>query len=115
MWFSRTGRTKVLNRRILVPLLIPLAAHTALRAFCSLFLMSLLPPPLFLLALDWIMKRTTADKRRGIRWNFTTVLKDLEFADDIALLSSRLNDLHEKTGRLTEEAGRVGLKLNVKV
>ena len=53
---------------------------------------------LFLLALDWIMKRTTADKRRGIRWNFTTVLEDLEFADDIAFLSSRLNDLHEKTG-----------------
>ena len=49
---------------------------------------------LFLLALDWIMKRTTADKRREIRWNFTTVLEDLEFADDIALLSSRLNDLH---------------------
>ena len=67
---------------------------------------------LFLLALDWIMKRTTADKRRGIRWNFTTVLEDLEFADDTALLSSRLNDLNEKTGRLTEEAARVGLKLN---
>ena len=60
------------------------------------------------------MKRTTAVKRRGIRWNFTTVLEDLEFADDIALLSSRLNDLHEKTGRLTEEAARVGLKLNVR-
>ena len=69
---------------------------------------------LFLLALDWNMKRTTADKRRGIRWNFTTVLEDFEFADDIALLSSRLNDLHEKTGRLTEEAARVGLKLNAR-
>ena len=60
------------------------------------------------------MKRTTADKRRGIRWNFTTVLEDLEVADDIALLSSRLNDLHEKTGRQTEEAARVGLKLNAR-
>ena len=30
----------------------------------------------FLLALDWITKRTTADKRRGIWWNFTTVLED---------------------------------------
>jgi len=55
-----------------------------------------------------------ADKRTGIRWNFTTVLEDLEFADDIALLSSRLNELHEKTGRLTEEAARVGLKLNAR-
>lgn len=47
---------------------------------------------LFLLALDWIMKRTTADKRRGIRWNFTTVLEDLEFADDIA--SSEIGRAH---------------------
>ena len=30
----------------------------------------------FLLALDWIMRKTTADKRRGIRWNLTTVLED---------------------------------------
>ena len=41
------------------------------------------------------------------------MLEDLDFADDIALLSSRFNDLHEKTGRLAEEAARVGLKLNV--
>ena len=68
----------------------------------------------FLLALDWIMRKTTADKRRGIRWNFTTVLEDVDFADDIALLSSRFNDLHEKTRRLTEEAAKVGLKLNAR-
>ncbi len=52
--------------------------------------------------------------RRGIRWNFTTVLEDLDFADDIALLSSKISDLQEKTGRLEEEAARVGLKRNVK-
>ena len=68
----------------------------------------------FLLALDWTMRKATADKRRGIRWNFVTVLEDLDFADDIALLSSKLNDLHEKTGRLTEEAATVGLKLNAR-
>ena len=69
---------------------------------------------LLLLALDWIMRKTTADKRRGIRWNLTTVLEDLDFADDIALLSSKFNDLREKTGRLTEEEARVGLKLNAR-
>ena len=56
----------------------------------------------------------TADKRKGFQWNFTTLLEDLEFADEIALLSSRLNDLHEKTGRLTVEAARVGLNLNAR-
>ena len=69
---------------------------------------------LFLLCLDWVMRKATADKRRRIRWNFTTVLEDLDFADDIALLSSTLNDLHEKSGRLAEEAARVGLKLNAR-
>ena len=58
------------------------------------------------------MRRVAADKRRGIRWIFTTKLEDLDFADDITLLSSKFNDLREKTGRLTEEAARVGLKFN---
>ena len=39
------------------------------------------------------MKKTRADKRRGIRWNLITVLEDLDFADDIALLTSKFNDL----------------------
>jgi len=65
---------------------------------------------LFLLAPDWIMRKATADKRRGI----TTVLEDLDLVDDIALLSSKFNDLHEKTGRLTEEAARAGLELNAR-
>ena len=60
------------------------------------------------------MKKTTADERRGIRWNLTTVLQNLDFADDIALLSLKFNDLREKGGRLTEEAARVGLKLNAR-
>ena len=54
--------------------------------------------------------RLPAGKRRGIRWNFTTVLEDLDFTDDISLLSSKFNDLHKKTGRLAEEAVRVGTK-----
>ena len=60
------------------------------------------------------MKKTTADERRGIRWNLTTVLQNLDFADDIALLPLKFNDLREKSGRLTEEAARVGLKLNAR-
>ena len=32
-------------------------------------------------------------------------------ADDIGLLSSKFNDLREKTGRLTEEAVKVSFKL----
>ena len=69
---------------------------------------------LFLLVIDWVMRKVTADKKRGIRWNFMTVLEDLDFADDFALLSSKFNDLREKTRRLTEEAARAGLKLHAR-
>ena len=43
--------------------------------------------------------------------NLKIVLEGLDFADDIALPSSKCNDLREKTWRLTEEAARVSLKL----
>ena len=54
---------------------------------------------LFLLAMDWMMKKTRADKRRGIKWNLRTVLEDLDFADDIALFSSKFNDLRDRPDR----------------
>ena len=66
----------------------------------------------FLPALDWIMRNATADKKRTIRWNFRSVLEDLDFAGDIALLPSRFGDLQERTETLAEEAARVGLELN---
>jgi len=69
---------------------------------------------LFLLIIDWIMRRTTSNKVRGIRWNVNTFLEDLDFADDLALMSSRLSDLSEKTEKLTSEAARLGMKLNAK-
>ena len=40
---------------------------------------------LFLLSIDWVMNRTTEGRRTGIRWKLTSVLEDLDFADDIAL------------------------------
>ena len=64
--------------------------------------------------IDWVMSRTTQGMRTGIRWKFTSVLEDLDFADDIALLSSRYVDIEDKTNRLVDEAARVGLKINAK-
>ena len=45
---------------------------------------------------------------------FTTTLEDLDFADDIVLLSSKFLDLNDKTKRMIEEAARIVLKLNAK-
>ena len=67
---------------------------------------------LFLLVTDWIMRKTLDHHRTGLRWDFTTVLEDLDFADDIALLASKHEHIQIKTNRLVEEARRTGLKLN---
>ena len=50
--------------------------------------------------------------RNGIRWNFTTLLEDLEYADDIALLSSKWEHLQEKTFRLQNCAEYFDLNIN---
>ena len=67
---------------------------------------------LFLIAMDWVMRRTVGKGENGIRWNFTSKLDDLDFADDVALLSSKKQHIQNKTTKMDEEASRVGLKIN---
>ena len=67
---------------------------------------------LFLIAMDWIMRKTVGKGENGIRWNFTSKLDDLDFADDVALLSSTKQHIQNKTTKMNEEATRVGLKIN---
>jgi hypothetical protein len=43
----------------------------------------LLSPILFLTVLDIIMTKTTAKRKRGIYWNFSERLEDLNFTDDL--------------------------------
>ncbi|XP_022809452.1 uncharacterized protein LOC111346430 [Stylophora pistillata] len=69
---------------------------------------------LFLLVINWVMRKTVERKRTGIRWNFTTVVEDLDFANDLALLSSAMNHFQNKTTKLEDNAAKVGLKLNTK-
>ena len=59
-----------------------------------------------------MIRKTAGNGEAGIRWNFTTKLDDLDFADDIALLSSTQKHIQEKTSRLEGNAKRVGLKIN---
>ena len=68
---------------------------------------------LFLLVVDWVMRNTLQEGNTGIRWKFNTKLEDLDFADDITLLSSTRQHIQTKTDKLTHEAERVGLKVNV--
>lgn len=69
---------------------------------------------LFIIAIDWVMKNTTSDIPRGIRWGTFTTLEDLDFADDIVLFSHSHQHIQDKTHRLHEYAGYIGLKINAK-
>ena len=74
----------------------------------------LLSPFLFLLVIDWIMKTTTADSKNGIQWTMETQLDDLDFADDLALLSHNYTQMQDKTTQLERISAGTGLKINKK-
>ncbi|KAI5752991.1 hypothetical protein M8J77_022506 [Diaphorina citri] len=73
----------------------------------------LLSPLIFLLVLDKIMTKVTRIKR-GIQWGLINRLEDIDFADDICLLSQNLKDMKDKIEDLRKDAMEVGLKINVK-
>ena len=79
----------------------PLNMRTGVRQGCLLFLV----------ALDWVT-RTAFDRKRGIQWTFTTLLEDLDFSDDLALLSHRIQDVRDTTRALEVQSAKLGLKIN---
>ena len=63
----------------------------------------------FLLVIDWILRKTTSSSNTGIRWNFTSKLEDLYYADDIALLAQQTR-CRERA--INTYAKSTGLKIN---
>ena len=74
----------------------------------------IISPLLFIQGIDWVLKQVTSGVNRGIRWTLTSVLEDLDFADDIVLLAHRHQDMQDKTNALATTAGNLGLKINIK-
>ena len=68
---------------------------------------------LFLLVIDWIMRKTVRNGENRIRWKFTTKLDDLDYADDIAMISSTKQQLQEKSNNITKFASSTGLRVNI--
>ena len=54
------------------------------------------------------------DQQRGIRWTPFTILEDLDFADDLALLSHTRQHIQETTDRLSMFSNQVGLRTSLK-
>ena len=72
----------------------------------------LLPLFLFILAIDWIMRAVTNRKRNGIQWTLWTQLDDLDFADDLALLSHNHQQMQTKTSDLHHTSVQIRLMIN---
>ncbi|PVD25302.1 hypothetical protein C0Q70_15802 [Pomacea canaliculata] len=60
------------------------------------------------------MRRTTSYSNTGVQWTFARQLDDLDFADDISLLSHKQQQAQTKLTRLAEEAAMTGLTINIK-
>ena len=72
----------------------------------------ILSPFLFTLVIDFIMRKAVDGSGHGIRWQQDLVLADLDFADDIALMSESGHSLQELTHNLEEYASQFGLRIN---
>ena len=71
-----------------------------------------LSPFLFLIAIDFVMRKSMKEVGFGIVWNDQTRLIDLDFADDIALIAETNESLQNMTNKLETEAGKIGLRIN---
>jgi hypothetical protein len=59
----------------------------------------LLSPFLFLLCIDLTMKQVT-NSRSGIQWSLTEQLEDLDFAEDLALLTHTHQQMQDQSHKL---------------
>ncbi|VDO61705.1 unnamed protein product [Schistosoma margrebowiei] len=63
---------------------------------------------LFFLVIDWIMKTSTSERKHGIQWTDRMQLDDLDFADDLNLLSQTQQQMQEKTNSVAAASAEVG-------
>lgn len=72
----------------------------------------ILSPLLFILAIDYVMKKTLEGANYGLQWKLNYRLSDLDYADDIVLMSSTTAEMQEMLDKLVLEGGKVGLVIN---
>ncbi|VDP35171.1 unnamed protein product [Schistosoma curassoni] len=72
----------------------------------------LLSPFLFLLVVDWIMKTSTSEGKHGTEWTAQNQLDNLDFADDLALLSHTHEQMQIKIASVEAVTSSVGLNIH---
>ena len=69
----------------------------------------LLWPFLFTPVVDWTMRTSTEGRSNGMQWTLWSQLDDLEFADDLTLLSHSHAHMQDKTTCLVSASAKIGL------
>jgi len=69
---------------------------------------------MFLIVIDGVMRNVNRDGRRGVQRGLVNRLEDLDFADDLFLLSESHGDMQTKLEGLTNKAEKAGLIINLK-
>ena len=69
----------------------------------------ILLPILFLVVINWVMWETTTNKPRGTQWTLFSQTENLDFANDLAFLSVKLDHPQEQPDRLDSYAKQTGL------
>jgi hypothetical protein len=72
----------------------------------------ILSPFLFIVLIDYVMKKAMNKVSYGIKWQDDNRLTDLDFADDIAMLAETDQECQEMTNSLNEHSTAVGLRIS---
>ena len=72
----------------------------------------ILSPMLFIITIDYIMRKAMQGPQYGIKWDINRCLKDLDFADDLALIAESQHVLQDMTSSLEDTAAKVGLRIS---
>ena len=72
----------------------------------------ILSPLLFIIAIDYVMRKAMNSTDFGIIWEAKRRLTDLDFADDLALIAESSNAIQEMSCSLEVNAAKVGLRIS---
>lgn len=61
---------------------------------------------------NWIRKNNTQGNRRELQWPLSSIIEDLDYADDLGLLSNRHQYIQQKAKLLGVTSNKTGLKGN---
>ena len=67
---------------------------------------------MFMIVMDGILRRALDGKKTGITWRLQETLQDMEYADDVCLVSHKYEHMQRKLDDLWKESKKAGLEMN---